>query len=182
MGSTPSDAKRRAIKRVEQLAEQAGITLPEETKRALIERMDRRLASAGLGWDAEFKGAVVRTDERGVARLLPQAEGLSRSPDGRKLYGGKDPASFEEPVRLIVPPGPKATRLSAREAAQSMHKRLVEAIEKHGMIPSELMVELRRTGWDLGQPVPRQKVEEFAKELTRRVRARLAHQGQVQSY
>lgn len=187
-GSNPSSNRRRALKRIEAMADKAGVTIPEDVKQALIERMDRRLQAAGLDWNAEFRGAVARVDEHGIARVIPQSEGLAEI-GGQRLYGGKteEQINRESQARLaqawqsrggvdLRPPSP-------REAAERMHQRITSEIERRGGdFPTELVQEMLGESWRVGQPVAQDKVRQVANELTRRVRKRLSEDPNSKLY
>lgn len=155
-----ADEKRRAIKEAMAAADAMGV-LPDdpEKRKLIIERMDRRLSKKGWNWQKD--GTVTRVDDRGVARVIPQREGIGFLPG---TSGGRAAFSQEhrfQPVKKLKP-------ATMREAAARFHQRIVDSIEKFGYVPVELQKDLAAEGWKMGQPVPRAKVEEFTRRFQER--------------
>ncbi len=148
-----ADEKRRAIKEAMAAADAMGVLPDDPEKRKLvIDRLDKRLSRKGWNWQKD--GTVVRVDDRGVARVIPQSEGVGFLPG---TLGGRQRESGEV-TWTDIPALPKP---DARAAANRFHARIVDALEKTGRIPVALQRELEAEGWKLGQPVPRQKLEDW---------------------
>lgn len=155
-----ADPKRRAIKEAMAAADAMGVLPDDPEKRKLIvSRMEHRLAKKG--WDWQKDGTVARVDDRGVARVIPQGEGIGFLPG---TMGRRKPASGTARWRNL----PVVQPTTLREAAARFHQRMVDSVEKYGHVPVELQKELAAEGWKQGQPVPREKVEEFSRRFQER--------------
>lgn len=159
-----ADEKRAAIKQAMAAADAMGV-LPDdpEKRKLIIERMEHRLSRKGWNWQKD--GTVARVDDRGIARVIPQGEGIGFLP-GTK--GARRPTSGTATWRNI----PVVQPTTLREAAARFHQRMVDSVEKFGEIPIALQKELQAEGWRQGQPVPREKIEDFSRRFQEKYQAK----------
>lgn len=155
-----ADPKRRAIRDAMAAADAMGVLPDDPEKRKLIvERLDKRLAKKG--WDWQKDGTVVRVDDRGIARIIPQSQGIGFLPG---TAGGRGPASGVATWKNI----PKIKPATFREAAARFHQRIVDSIEKFGHVPVDLEKELQAEGWKQGTPITRERIEQFTRDFQER--------------
>jgi hypothetical protein len=155
-----ADDRRRAIYEAE--AATSTLNLDPEMKRAILDRWKERIGRVGAGF--RLDGTVTRVDDQGVARIIPQAQGVGfihGTHGGRKKPYSK-PFNFNDPGEI--------TPVETRVAAERFYWRIRDAIERFGTIPAELERDLRAEGWRVGQPVDPEKVRQFCDGITKRVR------------
>lgn len=165
-----ADPRRRAIYEAEKSAAAMGV-LPDdkEKRRVIIERLGARLARANRGWDFDQLETVVRVDDQGVARIIDKSEAVGWVEGAAAHPGTRDASSgaarsgrrtpYQEEIAFERPP--ELAKVDPRVAAERFHARITGELARTGYIPVALRQELAAEGWRLGQPVPREKVDEW---------------------
>lgn len=159
-----ADEKRRLIKEAMVAADAMGVLPDDPEKRKLIvERMDKRLSRKGWNWQKD--GTVARVDDRGIARVIPQGEGIGFLPGTKGRRQEASGIAHWKDLPAIKP-------ITVREAAARFHRRIVESIEKGGSIPKTLKDDLVAEGWREGNPIPRAKIEDWSSRFQEQFHAK----------
>ena len=161
-----TDDRRREIKEAMAAADAMGV-LPDdpEKRKLIIERLDKRLAKRNKGWGFQKDGTVVRVDDRGIARVIPQSEGIGFLPG---TMGGRAPESGEAVWKNI----PDIVSIDPRTAASRFYQRIRLAMEKQGYIPADLRRDMIAEGWREGQPISQARIEQWCSDFQTRFDAK----------